>query len=176
MPKLDTIHATCGEVNTDTDRTLRCNRSKDHGRLLGKRTREHYDSNHDLYWSGEFGVYTAEQARDRRAAGMAEAVWQDLTESGGERLKRAEDGYRFRYAGRTYRLACVEGGGWFLDIVEHDGEAPFHSGAEWTGRRREDAVKAMVAAAYGHPCPHGYGTGRDSCPGCDSYGYYESDS
>lgn len=103
-----------------------------------------------------------------RAERMADAVWNDLLTY--KRLKRTEDGYAFHYAGRDYHVARTSTGRpseWTVALVCHTGEPPFQEGAAWMGRTREVAVKAMVASVYGHPCPHDYGTGRDSCPGCD---------
>jgi hypothetical protein len=180
------IHAKCSEVNTDTDRTLICRRSKDHGKLTSKYKREHFDPDADLYWSGEYGVYTAAQDHVRRAVAMGAAVSESVGSKGdGYPLKPAEDGegHTFRYAGRTYwvgRPSKYTHSGvpqqWALRLIGPVGEYPFEEGATWSGRTRKAAVASMAADAYRELCPHEYHTGSDTCPGCDAYDQYESNS
>lgn len=183
---MTSIHATCGEVQTEGGRTLTCRRSQSHGQLIGKRKREHYDPDAELYWSEEHGVYTAEQAHARQAAEMGEAVGSMIgLREEGHPLKPAEDGqgHTFRYGGRTYQVGrpskYTTSGvpqRWVLRLVGPVGEHPFEEGAIWRGETRKAVIASMAADAYREPCPHGYNTGSDSCPGCDAYGYYESES
>jgi hypothetical protein len=121
-----------------------------------------------------------EERSERVTAGQhADAVWADLCASGpGTSLRVAPvraDGepgtYRdpaallFHYASRDVRLSLDEHGRY--RVVISNVNAP-HYGHGWTGHRADVAVKAMVRDLYGTKCAHGYGTGRDSCPGCDA--------
>lgn len=112
---------------------------------------------------------------DEQRMKIAGAAWHDLVEN--KMLKRGEDGaYTFPYSGRTYSLSrpgkYTTSGvpqRWTITLIGPFGEYPFEKGAQHYGKTRKEAVVLMAAEAYGNPCPDGYITGRDSCPGCDAY-------
>jgi hypothetical protein len=118
--------------------------------------------------------------RDKRiaASGHADAVWSDLCASDGrpsvhaawapgDGKGQAPMGYAFHYASRTALLTLEDGDQYTVSFgVSGQPDA----GRTWTGHRADVAVKAMARDLYGTLCAHEYGTGRDSCPGCDYTG------
>ncbi|MFI0967147.1 hypothetical protein ACH4S8_38035 [Streptomyces sp. NPDC021080] len=117
---------------------------------------------------------TARAALDKRnAEGMADAVWADLrdcarvadvspTRDSDTYTEPTE--YAFHYASRDVRLSQDESGAVHATIT-----AGPDTGRDWRSTDgAEEAVKAMIRDLYGKPCADGYGTGRDSCPGCDA--------
>lgn len=117
------------------------------------------------------------------ALGHADAVWADLcNQEAGAPFRTAvinADGPRdiymppaawiFHYHSRDVRLDLDEHGRYRAAATpapDAGWDIP-PAAAIWTGHRADIAVKAMARALYGTPCAHGYGTGRDSCPGCD---------
>jgi len=109
---------------------------------------------------------------ERSAHEMAGAVWNDLntlprvadvSPATAGNTYTAPTALLFHYASRDVRLTRNEHGTVFATIADGPGE-----GRAWDGNTAEEAVKAMVRDLYGVPCAHEYGTGRDSCPGCDA--------
>lgn len=171
----------CRETREHEGRTLVCGKSPRHGSLTGPHRAQHYDKAAELYWSGEYGVYTAQDEHNRHAAAMGDAV-ASMYEPGGERAIPGEHGGAFRYAGRAYSLTSFPSPPfdtpWAVGLLVPMGATP-PLGPDmviWKADTRHAAIKAMATAMYGQPCPHEYGTGRDSCPGCDAYDAYESES
>jgi hypothetical protein len=117
------------------------------------------------------------------AVGHADAVWADLCDqSPGAPFRTAvidadgpRDEYRppvawiFHYFSRDVRLDLDDHGRYRATVTDAPdaGWATPNPPAVWTGHRADVAVKAMARALYGTRCSHDYGTGRDSCPGCD---------
>jgi hypothetical protein len=110
----------------------------------------------------------------RSAKEMADAVWNDLGDGArvadvspvtDSKNHTAPTALLFHYASRDVRLARNEHGDIHAEITAGPG-----TGRMWSGLTAEEAVKAMVVDLYGTPCADGYGTGRDSCPGCDASG------
>jgi hypothetical protein len=111
--------------------------------------------------------------RDAEAArGMADAVWSDLRDGnahvadvspkGDGKTYTPPTALLFHYASRDVRLTR-RNGAVYATITAGPG-----TGREWwSSAGAEEAVKAMVRDLYGVHCAHEYGTGRDSCPGCD---------
>lgn len=169
-----TTTETCGKTYEHEGRTLVCGKSPRHGILLGPHRAQHQDKATGLYWSGEHGVFTEQDEHNRKAAEMAEVV-ADMYESGERKLIHGEGYHRFRYCGRTYVATQFPSPPfdtpWAVAEALTKGPSPLYK-----GDTRRDAIRAMAADMYGKPCPHGYGTGRDSCPGCDTYDQYESES
>ncbi|MEJ8654707.1 hypothetical protein WKI65_43415 [Streptomyces sp. MS1.AVA.3] len=105
----------------------------------------------------------------------ADAVWNDLCDesaglrvgqidAGGDRTVYMPPAARvFHHCSRDVRLDLDEHGRYRAEIV-----AGPDTGRTWTGHRADIAIKAMSRGLYGTHCAHDYGTGRDSCPGCDA--------
>ncbi|MEU9405518.1 hypothetical protein AB0E08_07425 [Streptomyces sp. NPDC048281] len=104
---------------------------------------------------------------------MGDAVWSDLNtfaRVADDSPTRGGDTYTtptelvFHYASRDVRLTRDESGAVHATITDGPG-----TGRDWWSTAGAgEAVKAMVRDLYGVPCAHGYGTGHDSCPGCDA--------
>jgi hypothetical protein len=104
---------------------------------------------------------------------MADAVWSDLRNDArvaDDSPTRGGDIYTeptelvFHYASRDVRLTRDGFGAVHATITA----GPDTGRDWWSTAGAEEAVKAMVRDLYGKPCADGYGTGRDSCPGCDA--------
>lgn len=100
------------------------------------------------------------EREERAAREMGGAVWTDLHTYA--RVVDTPPTALFHYSSRDVTLTRNEHGTVFATIVEGPG-----TGRAWDGSTAQEAITAMVAALYGIPCAHEYGTGRDSCPGCD---------
>ncbi|QDN94941.1 hypothetical protein FNV58_01015 (plasmid) [Streptomyces sp. RLB1-9] len=125
-----------------------------------------------------------EERSERIHAGQhADAVWSDLcNQEAGAPFRLAvidADGPRdvymppaawiFHHFSRDVRLDLDEHGRYRVTVTaapDAGWDTP-PAAAVWTGHRADVAVKAMARALYSTKCAHGYGTGRDSCPGCD---------
>ncbi|MGW1436785.1 hypothetical protein ACWD7M_16240 [Streptomyces griseus] len=127
-----------------------------------------------IYLAFEPGAY----GRDHWAAvEHADAVWADLcTEGPGAALRVAQESAGgdpavylppsaliFHHNGRDVRLTLTPAHRYRVEIISGP-----DTGRTWDGHRADVAVKAMARTLYGSPCPDGYGTGRDTCPGCDA--------
>lgn len=118
-----------------------------------------------------------DEVRSKRvtAGQHADAVWADLCRADshpavwpswapGDGKHHAPQGYAFHYHSRTVFLDLDESGRYCASIGI-SGQP--NAGRSWTGHRADTAIKAMARELYGTLCAHEYGTGRDSCPGCD---------
>jgi hypothetical protein len=125
-----------------------------------------------------------EERSERVTAGQhADAVWSDLcNQEAGAPFRLAvidADGPRdvymppvawiFHHFSRDVCLDLDDHGRYRVTVTDApDAEwATPNPPAVWGGHRADIAVKAMARALYGTRCAHEYGTGRDSCPGCD---------
>ncbi|MEU5834502.1 hypothetical protein ABZ820_12630 [Streptomyces diacarni] len=121
---------------------------------------------------------------EERAARMADAVWNDIrsTYYGPALLRKhhasvnGRPAYRFPYADRAYLLHREAGADtWAVTLYAapsaDDPAATVEKvGTLVTGQRTQrDAVAQLVRDLYGTKDDHGYGRGRDSCPGCDHF-------
>jgi hypothetical protein len=125
----------------------------------------------------------SDRAREDRieAAFHADAVWTDLCSdhhpsvhpvyAPGDGPADAPMGFSFHYYSRTVLLSLDDNGRYRADtqftVPRPDGDGADLVAKSWTGHRADVAVKNMARSMYGTPCADGYGTGRDSCPGCD---------
>ncbi|MEE1737092.1 hypothetical protein PUR49_11375 [Streptomyces sp. BE147] len=135
----------------------------------------HRYADHDgarIYFAFEPGTYDHDRFTAMEHAG---AVWADLCgEEAGLRVGQEEAGgdrtvylppsaLLFHHNGRDVRLTLTPSHRYHVEIISGP-----DTGRTWNGHRADAAVKAMARTLYGSPCPDGYGTGRDSCPGCDA--------